>query len=266
MIMDNKEKKEELFHHSFDGIEEYDNDLPGWWKMLFYVTIAFAFVYLLYYHVLGIGDSSKVEYMKEMNPNLSTVTESGGGILTTFHSPFFQNDENLTPRVEAELKRLTDASFEENLMRAMAKAKPDELAKLQTAFPDVYKRFLTGAGAPGAATETAAAEPTIAEPLKDAKSLATGKQIFETQCFTCHGKLGEGGIGPNMTDDYWIHGGKLGDVIHTIRKGVPEKGMISWQATLSPEQINDVASFIFVKLQGTTPPNAKAPQGDKVAK
>lgn len=264
--MKKQETRDELFHHSFDGITEYDNQLPGWWKWLFYATIMFAFVYLMYYHVLGIGDSSKVEYLKEMNPALTSVKEAGGGIFTAFHSPFFDSDENLTPRAEAELKRISDASFEDQLLRAMAKAKPDQLAKLQTAFPDVYARFLTGGGAVGAPADAGAAEPTIAEPLKDAKALATGKQVFETQCFTCHGKLGEGGIGPNMTDEYWIHGGKIGDVIHTIRKGVPEKGMITWEKTLTPDQINGVASYILVKLQGTNPPNAKAPQGDKVAK
>jgi cytochrome c oxidase cbb3-type subunit 3 len=150
-------------------------------------------------------------------------------------------------------------------MRAMAKADPAQLAKLQQAFPDVYKQYASGGMQPAAST-AAAKKPTIAEPLKDAKALAAGKQVFETQCFTCHGKLGEGGIGPNMTDEYWIHGGTIADVIHTLRVGVPAKGMIAWDKTLTPDQIDAVASYILVKLQGTTPPNGKAPQGEKAAK
>ena len=261
--MKKQKTQDEVFHHSFDGIQEYDNDLPGWWKWMFYITIVFAVAYLLYYHVFSIGDLSQAEYHREVNPNYTpALADLGGGIVSPYHSPYFAREENLTPRVRAELNRLTDASFEEQLMRAMAKADPAQLTKLQQAFPEVYKRYASG-GAQPAPSAAAAKKPTIAEPLKDAKALASGKQIFETQCFTCHGKLGEGGIGPNMTDEYWIHGGTIGDVINTIRVGVPAKGMISWEKTLAPDQIDAVASYILVRLQGTNPPNAKAPQGEK---
>jgi mono/diheme cytochrome c family protein len=253
---------DEVFHHSFDGIQEFDNDLPGWWKWLFYISIAFAVVYMLHYHVFNTGDLSRAEYMKEMNPNYSaTLDAASGGLLTPYQSPFLANEENLSPRVRAEIARMSDATFEQSVMRSMSKANAQQLEKLKSAFPDIYKTYSTGGFTAGGSA--ASNEPTIAAPLKDAASLAAGKQIFETQCFTCHGKLGEGLIGPNMCDEYWIHGGTLPDVIRTIRKGVPEKGMITWERTLNPDQINQVASFIMLKLQGTTPPNAKAPQGDK---
>jgi mono/diheme cytochrome c family protein len=264
--MKKQKPQDELLHHNFDGIEEFDNDLPGWWKNLFYICILFAVVYFAYYHVFGIGDSSRVEYLKEINPQYSPALAEAGGLMTAYHSPFFARDENLSPRVRAELQKIADAPFDEALMRAMAKADPAQLAKLQQAFPAVYQRYVTGGLPAAGAGASSAPEPTIAEPLKDAKALATGKQIFETQCFTCHGKLGEGGIGPNMTDEYWIHGGTIGNVITTIRKGVPAKGMISWEKTLTPDQVNAVASFILLKLQGTTPPNPKPPQGEKAAK
>ncbi len=74
---------------------------------------------------------------------------------------------------------------------------------------------------------------------------------------------GEGGIGPNMTDDFWVHGGQMQEVLHTIYKGVPAKGMIAWEKTLTPEQMDNVASYILVKLVGTNPPNGKAPEGTK---
>ena len=82
-------------------------------------------------------------------------------------------------------------------------------------------------------------------------------------CVPCHGQLGEGGVGPNMTDEYWIHGGEIADLVHTINVGVPEKGMISWAPILSKKQMQQVASYILT-LQGTNPPNAKEPQGKKV--
>lgn len=264
--MDKKKTQDELLNHEYDGIQEYDNDLPGWWKNLFYITITLGVVYMLWFHVFGIGDSSKVEYMKEINPDYTPeFAEASGGLMSSYHSPFLSREENLTPRVRAELQRLSDASFEENLMRAMAKADAAQTEKLKSAFPDVYQRFVAGGVPAGAGGSTAAPEPTIEKPLTDAGALADGKKTFETQCATCHGKLGEGGIGPNMTDEYWIHGGTIANVIHTIRKGVPAKGMIAWEKTLTPDQVNAVASFILVKLQGTTPPNAKPPQGEKAA-
>lgn len=99
--------------------------------------------------------------------------------------------------------------------------------------------------------------------VADAKSLELGKTIFSTNCAACHGKAGEGTVGPNLTDDYWLHGNKVNDVFKTIKYGVPAKGMISWQAKLKPIDIQNVASYIL-SLRGTNPPNGKAPQGDKM--
>ncbi|WP_134088287.1 cbb3-type cytochrome c oxidase N-terminal domain-containing protein [Olivibacter sp. XZL3] len=94
-----------------------------------------------------------------------------------------------------------------------------------------------------------------------AEILAEGKAVFNQNCVACHGALGEGGIGPNLTDAYWLHGGSIKAVFKTIKRGVPDKGMIAWEQQLSPGQIAQVANYIL-SLQGTTPPNAKAPQGD----
>jgi cytochrome c oxidase cbb3-type subunit 3 len=97
--------------------------------------------------------------------------------------------------------------------------------------------------------------------LADAAGIADGKGIFATNCSPCHGKLGEGVVGPNLTDNYWLHGGSIKDIFKTIKFGFPAKGMKSWQTDLSAVQIRDVASYIK-SLHGTNPPNAKAPQGD----
>ena len=96
--------------------------------------------------------------------------------------------------------------------------------------------------------------------LVDPGLLAAGKDIYAGNCANCHGQAGEGGVGPNLTDVYWLHGGGINNVFKTIKYGVPAKGMIAWQTQLNPESMQKVASYILT-LQGTNPPNAKDPQG-----
>ena len=88
-----------------------------------------------------------------------------------------------------------------------------------------------------------------------------GKAIYAKSCATCHGAEGQGNVGPNLTDNYWIHGGTINDVFLTIKQGVPQKGMIPWEKQLTPLQIQQVASYI-ISLKGTNPPNPKEPQGE----
>lgn len=95
----------------------------------------------------------------------------------------------------------------------------------------------------------------------EAADLAAGKEIFMSQCAACHGNQGQGTVGPNLTDSYWIHGGSIQDIFRTVKYGVPQKGMISWQSQLSPKAMQQVSSYIYT-LEGTNPPNPKAPQGE----
>lgn len=97
--------------------------------------------------------------------------------------------------------------------------------------------------------------------LTDASSLESGKKIFIASCAACHGAEGQGGVGPNLTDDYWIHGGHVRDVYLTIKNGVPEKGMIAWKSQLQPATMVKIASYIKT-LRGTNPPNPKDKQGE----
>ncbi|HND88787.1 MAG TPA: cbb3-type cytochrome c oxidase N-terminal domain-containing protein [Saprospiraceae bacterium] len=97
--------------------------------------------------------------------------------------------------------------------------------------------------------------------LTDAGAIADGEQIFKNVCAACHGQKGEGTVGPNLTDDHWLHGGGIKNVFKTIKYGVPEKGMIAWSAQLKPSDMQKVASYILT-LHGTNPPNPKAPQGE----
>ncbi len=105
-------------------------------------------------------------------------------------------------------------------------------------------------------------DETNATLLEGETDLAIGQTIYQTHCVACHGTQGEGGIGPNFTDNYWIRGCDIKDLFKTIKFGVPEKGMLSWKDQLKPEEIQKVASFILLKLNGTNPPNAKNPQGE----
>jgi cytochrome c oxidase cbb3-type subunit III len=113
----------------------------------------------------------------------------------------------------------------------------------------------------GTGGQAAAFDVSKVTALTDKASLEEGHTIFKANCAACHGQLGEGLVGPNFTDQYWIHGGGIKNVFTTITNGVPEKGMISWKAQLTPTDIQKVGSYIL-SLQGSNPPNPKAPQGD----
>ncbi|MBN7812360.1 c-type cytochrome [Algoriphagus sp. H41] len=96
---------------------------------------------------------------------------------------------------------------------------------------------------------------------ESAGAISAGKTLFETNCAACHAADGGGGVGPNLTDEYWLHGGSIKEVFTVVKYGVIEKGMIPWQDQLSPEEMQQVASYILT-LKGTSPANPKAPQGE----
>ncbi|WP_242920185.1 c-type cytochrome [Pontibacter liquoris] len=173
-------------NHDFDGIQEYDNDLPPWWKTMFYVSIVFAIGYMLYYHVFHTGALQEEEYAQEMQ-----------------QAALFSAKANNDPNAKTDYKVLTDATALEN-----------------------------------------------------------GKKTFIQNCAACHGQEAQGGVGPNLTDEYWLHGGDVNEVFHTVKFGVPAKGMVAWQGKLGKDQILEVSSYIL-SLQGSNPANAKEPQGEK---
>jgi cytochrome c oxidase cbb3-type subunit 3 len=187
--MSDQTKDPLLLDHEYDGIRELDNNLPRWWVWLFNLTIVFAAVYLLYYHVLGLGRSSAEEYTSEM-------------------------------KAGEQLKGAAMGKFE--------------------------------AGIPAL------------QPATDATALGTGRDLYARLCAPCHRTDGGGLVGPNLTDDYWIHGGKYSDTVTVIWNGVPAKGMITWKNTLKPDQIQAVASYIYT-LRGAKlatpgkPPENQAP-------
>ncbi len=126
--------------------------------------------------------------------------------------------------------------------------------------------------------EVAAARIEIEEYKKNAKDLVdintvelftetaditAGKTIFESNCVACHMADGGGGIGPNLTDDYWILGGGIKNVFNTISEGGRDgKGMVAWKQILKPVEMAQVASYILTEINGTTPANLKAAEGE----
>jgi len=179
-----------LLDHEADGIRELDNKLPRWWVWLFYLTIMFAAVYMVYYHVLGSGNLMASEYAQEM-------------------------------KVGDVLKGAAMTKFEAGILTL--------------------------------------------QPSNDPEPLANGKKTFGTLCAPCHRPDGGGLVGPNLTDDYWIHGSNFADNVTTIWNGVPAKGMITWKNMLKPNEIHDVASYIYT-LRGTHPPKPKPPENQAPVK
>lgn len=220
------EYKDELLDHDFDGIQELDNNLPRWWLGLFYFSIIWGVLYMLYFHVFDIGYLQEDEYRSEINPNYVRVQEGGDkilGVLPEYHSPLHNPRGDLTP----------------------------------------YKREY-GAGGPAEVTiMTAETDTTTYVAVTDETRLVNGEEAFQKNCMQCHGKFGEGGVGPNLTDNYWLHPSDMTGVVKSIKYGYPSKGMIAWRGILQPEEIIDVASFVLT-LKGTDPPNPKAPQGELV--
>lgn len=100
------------------------------------------------------------------------------------------------------------------------------------------------------------------EQLTDEASLKAGKVVYDAMCMACHGAEGQGTIGPNFTDEYWVHGGDMAHIMEIIRVGNPKKGMIAWETQLSEEERQKVASYIM-SFQGTKPADGKAPEGEK---
>lgn len=116
-----------------------------------------------------------------------------------------------------------------------------------------------------------AAKPKVEQPAdalaaaeKDPVKLAAGKETYVKLCAACHRPDGGGLVGPNLTDDHWIHGGSMEAIVNVVTEGVPAKGMIAWKTQLSPAQIVEVSAYVR-SLVGTNPPNPKAPEGEPSA-
>lgn len=99
--------------------------------------------------------------------------------------------------------------------------------------------------------------------MLDATGIVSGKTLFTKTCVACHTESGGGGVGPNLTDNYTIHGAAIQDIFKTIKYGYPDKGMQSWQSNFSPVEMQQLASYVK-SLSNTNVAGGKAPQGDLI--
>jgi cytochrome c oxidase cbb3-type subunit 3 len=112
-------------------------------------------------------------------------------------------------------------------------------------------------------SESNSDEPTdLAGMIGNSTSIGHGKETYTANCAPCHGAEGQGNIGPNLADKFWIHGGKPEQIYTTILNGFAEKGMPAWGGILGEQKVRQLAAFI-VSLKGTNPANPKAPQGEE---
>lgn len=126
------------------------------------------------------------------------------------------------------------------------------IAEMQKAEKEKAEYLANSANNVDESTVTLSTEPGI---------LASGQKTFQATCAACHANDGGGGVGPNLTDEYWLHGGSVSDVFKSIKYGWQDKGMKSWKDDFSPKQIAELACYIK-SLQGTKPAAPKAPQGE----
>ncbi|MBT8327264.1 MAG: c-type cytochrome [Bacteroidia bacterium] len=110
--------------------------------------------------------------------------------------------------------------------------------------------------------EGASVDENTVVALTSAEDIASGKKIYIQNCKVCHADGGAGSVGPNLTDEFWKHGGGAKNIFKTIKYGVVEKGMTAWQDNLTPKMMQEVTSYIL-SLEGTNPPDAKEAEGDK---
>jgi cytochrome c oxidase cbb3-type subunit 3 len=104
----------------------------------------------------------------------------------------------------------------------------------------------------------------VAALMADEEAMELGRKKFAEICALCHGKAGQGSIGPNLTDQYWIHSkGEITGILAAIRAGFPEKGMPPWGAVIPEDEQAPLAAYV-ISLQGSDPADAKAPEGEYV--
>lgn len=93
-------------------------------------------------------------------------------------------------------------------------------------------------------------------------NIAKGEALFKANCVACHGEQGQGIIGPNLTDRFWIHGGSPENILHSVSVGWPEMGMPGWNLPLGEEKVHWLTAYVM-SLKGRRVDNPKAPQGEE---
>lgn len=181
-----------LLGHEYDGIQEYDNPMPKWWKWLFWGSFYFSLLYFAHYHLTGNGTSVERGYADEVSQAR-----------------------------EAEAQAL-----------------------LQGGGPN---------------------EDKLREMMANDGLMSDAKPLFVAKCAQCHGNDGEGKIGPNLTDAYWLHGdASLMSLYTSVGEGFPQKGMPAWNRQLRLVEVMKLAAFVgSIKNKNLTGP--RPPEGTELA-
>lgn len=190
------QRKDEIIEHGqdYDGIKEYDNPLPRWFLIMFYVSIVFSCLYMGYYTAKSVA--------------ISRVT--GEGLALAWSGA-----------------RLAAETREAEASRAA---------------------FVAPTG------------DALVQYLRMPANISRGEALFKASCVACHGEQGQGLIGPNLLDRYWIHGGSPEQILYSIATGWPAAGMPGWELSLGTEQVHWLTAYVM-SIQGRNAPNAKEPQG-----
>jgi cytochrome c oxidase cbb3-type subunit 3 len=188
MSRDNRTEYQQdtVMDHEFDGIQEFDNRLPNWWLWIMWGSMAFALLYWVFFHTLGVGMLPRERFDMEMQ-----VAQ------------------------EAQLARTLEAGIDNEFFVMMSQT-----------------------------------EDKVAE----------GREIFVKHCVACHLDQGQGSVGPNLTDGYWIHGCEPMQMLKTINDGVAAKGMPAWMNQLGPTRVHSVLSYILTIKDNEVA--GKAPEGE----
>lgn len=175
--------------HNYDGIEEYDNPLPGWWKWLFIATIVYSPLYWLYYHGGAPGRSVEDRYAIALAANTRLQ---------------FAEIGDLTPDSETILRYMEKDSW-----------------------------------------------------------LKVGQSVFRANCISCHGRDGEGKVGPNLTDEFYKNVAKVEDIARVINDGAGGGAMPKWSNRMHPNEVVLVAAYVATlrgqDLEGRIPEGRKIP-------
>ncbi len=185
---DQRHDEDRLLDHSYDGIQEYDNPLPGWWKWVFWASIGYAVLYVMYYEV-GVGTSVMDDFDLQ-------------------RAAFFSAQEAQFADLEINEATIAELSTRPDLMAAMRKR-------------------------------------------------------FESNCSTCHAADASGLAGPNLTDEFWIHGGTRMEIYKTIRDGVRGKAMQAWLDRFGPAGVLTMSAYID-SIRGTNRPGPRGPEGKQL--
>ncbi len=171
--------------HTYDDIQEEDNQMPNWWLFILFATIVFGFGYWFVYHTTKALPDPRTEYLAEVDA----------------------------------------------LKKARLAANP-------------------------------MSDEAIMAVTKDPAQVEEGKKVFASTCVACHAPEGQGLVGPNLTDKFWIHPNKPSDIVKSVTEGYADKGMPPWGLILGPDKVKKVAAYVMT-IRNTNVAG-KAPQGDEV--